>query len=523
MPGTAPRIGPMSGQHPDTAGVLGVSGPVARPRSVDEVVALVRQARARGGRLYPVSRGMNWGYGGARPVLPGCTVVDLSGMDRIRNVGEISERHPVALIEPGVTQRQLYSHLQAHAPTLGFNVTGSAADSSLLGNALDRGVGYLGPRMDDVFALEVVLGTGEVLHTGFRRLGEDSPLAHSHPHGLGPVPDGLFFQGNFGIVTSACFRLHRRRPVELALSLGLQDATRLAEFLDRLVALKRDGLLTSVTHVGNAERAAATLRAGLARYLAERCALQGDTLQAEVQAALRLLAATPWTGLAGLSGNRGQARAALAEVRGRLRGLAQVRTFDTRVLEWGARWADRLRAVPGVRRYAAALAAAVPLQRLALGEPTDVAFDNLLWLYGQPHLHAREYAQARCGVLFVSPALPVDGALVQRTVAALKDIAQQHGHPLYITLNIETAHTLVGVINLLFDREDPAAGAVAHDCARAMLAHVHAAGLEVYRARTDQMTAVLERTPAHWAHLAALRRAWDPDGVIAPGRYGVDA
>jgi 4-cresol dehydrogenase (hydroxylating) len=420
-----------------------------------------------------------------------------------------------------LTQRQLHAHLQTHAPALGFNVTGSAADSSILGNALDRGVGYVGPRFDDVFALEVVLGTGEVLRTGFRRLGEGSPLAHSHPHGLGPVADGLFFQGNFGIVTSACFRLLHRRPVELALALGLRDARRLGEFLDVLVDLKRDGLLSSVTHVGNAERAAATLRAGLTRYLVDRCALRGDTLEAEVSAALRALTATPWTGLAGLSGNRGQARAALAEVKGRLRGLANVRTFDIAVLEWGARWADRLRALPVVRRYAAALSAAIPLQRLALGVPTDVAFDNLLWMYGQPELHATEYARSRCGVLFVSPALPVDGPVVQQLVAGLKRIAEQHGHVLYITLNIETAYSLVGVINLLFDRSDPADTARAQTCAAAMLAHIHDEGLEVYRARTDQMDAVVARTPEHWAMLDRLRKAWDPDGVIAPGRYAV--
>ena len=52
-----------------------------------------------------------------------------------------------------------------------------------------------------------------------------------------------------------------------------------------------------------------------------------------------------------------------------------------------------------------------------------------------------------------------------------------------------------------------------------MLQHVHACGLEVYRARTDQMSAVIGRNPEYWDLLKGLKDAWDPDGVIAPGRY----
>jgi 4-cresol dehydrogenase (hydroxylating) len=492
---------------------------VVRPRSVEDVVALVRRARADRLALYPVSRGMNWGYGGAAPLRPDGLVVDLSAMDRIRNAAHIGDDCPVALVEPGVTQRQLHEHLCAHAPQLRFNVTGSAAGSSLIGNALERGVGYLGPRVDDLYGLEVVLGTGEVLRTGFRRLGDDSPLALVHPHGLGPAPDGLFFQGGFGIVTSGCFRLQGRRPVELALSLALPDATRLGRFIDALALLRRDGLLTTVTHVGNAARAEASLRAGLADYLGRRCGLHGPALERELSAALGLVAGTPWTALGGLSGTRAQVRAALSEIRSRLAGLARVRTFSDTGLATAAALADRLRAVPGVRRAAAALAAVRPLQALALGAPSDVAFDNLLARFGPPGLRAEQYAQSRAGVLFVNPALPLDGRFVQDFVPRMVDTARAHGQTLYLTLNLETDQSLVAVANLLFDRANPAQAAAARAAADALLDLVHRAGLELYRAGHAQMARAVARDPAHFAQLERLRRAWDPDGVIAPGRY----
>ena len=163
------------------------------PENIDAVQRLVRAARASKVPLYPISRGLNWGYGSRSPVVAGSELVNLGRMNRILNADQISLANPVAVIEPGVTQGQLYDFLAQHCPQLTFNVTGSSRETSILGNALDRGVGYFGPRREDLFGLEVVCGSGQVLRTGFRRLGEQSPLAHSHPYGLGPMLDGLFF------------------------------------------------------------------------------------------------------------------------------------------------------------------------------------------------------------------------------------------------------------------------------------------------------------------------------------------
>ena len=40
---------------------------VHKPKSVDDVLMLVQQARSHKTPLYPVSRGYNWGYGSASP------------------------------------------------------------------------------------------------------------------------------------------------------------------------------------------------------------------------------------------------------------------------------------------------------------------------------------------------------------------------------------------------------------------------------------------------------------------------
>lgn len=445
-------------------------------------------------------------------------------MNRIRNAEEVSEKQPVVVIEPGVTQRQLHDFLAERHPGLSFNVTGSSMDTSILGNALDRGVGYLGPRREDIFGLEVVTGTGGLLKTGFRRLGEESPLAHTHPYGLGPMLDGLFFQGNFGIVTSACLKLMPRPQRSVAVSLALRDGARLAEFLDGLALLKRLGVIHGVTHVGNQARTRASMMSGISEYLQTSCGAVGARLSSEADRALATVAPFEWTSLGGIAGSSAQVRAAVAEVKRVLGGIARLTVVDDAKLAKGFRLLHPLRRIwPWARANAAAISAIRPLQGLADGRPTDAAISNLLWRYGNPHMPARDLDTSACGLLFINPALPMDGAAVVEVVGQMKKLATSSGHELYITLNIETTTSLVAVANLLFDRQDAVATANAQACARELWKYLRSRGLEVYRARADMMADVVDADDPFWQTTWALKSVFDPENLIAPGRYNLSA
>lgn len=493
---------------------------VYTPTTVDEVLAIVRQARAAGEPLYPYSTGLNWGYGSRSPVVPGGALLDLSRMNRILNADKISPDNPIAVIEPGVTQIQLANFLRERVPQLTFNVTGAGCDTSILGNALDRGVGYFGPRKEDVFGLEIVTGKGEIIRTGFRRLGDDSPLAHAHPYGLGPMIDGLFFQGNFGVVTSACFRLVPRRPVEVAVSLALRKSEFLGKFIDELAKLKREGLLTSVTHAANKARTHSTLMYGITRYL-EKQGMQGLQAQQEAERALNVVAPDEWASLAAITGNRGQVSAAIKEIKARMKPYASVRIVTERLLDLGATVLAPFSFWSFARANAAAIDAIRPLHRLALGEPTDVPIDNLLWKFGAPGQPATQLDQSRCGLLFINPALPLNGAFVADLVKEMEAVGRGFNHPLYMTLNIETSTSLVGVINLLFERDDPEQVERAHRCADALLECVRARGLEPYRARADMMRSIVSEDSDYWQTVRRLKDVFDPDNIIAPGRYNL--
>lgn len=497
--------------------------PCWQPRSVEQVRDCVKRAVAEQRPLYPVSTGLNWGYGSATPPQPGAVLLDLSAMNNILNAQALIEgRASVAVIEPGVTQRQLRDFLQRHRPDLGFNVTGSSVDTSLLGNALDRGVGYLGPRREDVFGLEVVTGTGDVLQTGFRRLGEASPLAHTHPYGLGPMLDGLFFQGNFGIVTSACFKLLPRPARSVAVSLALRDNADLGAFLDALALLKRLGVMSGVTHVGNQARTRASMMSGISDYLHSACALAGDRLVAEADRALATVAPYEWTSLGGITGSVAQVKAAVAEVKRVMGRMAKLTVVDDAKLAAGLRVLHPLRRIwPWARANAAAIAAIRPLQGLADSCPTDAAITNLLWRFGRPEASATTLDESDCGLIFINPALPMDGRQVVDVVEGMKAVAARWDHPLYLTLNIETTTSFVAVANLLFDRKSAAAVSRAQGCAAEIWQYLRQRGLEVYRARADMMAELVDPHDPYWRTVWDLKSVLDPHNIIAPGRYNL--
>src|SRR3546814_6231657 len=82
------------------------------PATQAEVVAAVKTAAQHCVPLYPISRGKSWGYGDACPVTAGNVILDLSRMNRIR---EVDPALAYAVIEPGVTQGQLSEHLRARS------------------------------------------------------------------------------------------------------------------------------------------------------------------------------------------------------------------------------------------------------------------------------------------------------------------------------------------------------------------------------------------------------------------------
>jgi (+)-pinoresinol hydroxylase len=176
------------------------------PDGVEQVQKVVRTANQYKIPIYPVSTGKNLGYGGSAPVLSGSVVLDLKRMNRIL---EVNERNAYVLVEPGVSYFDLYRYIQEKGLKLWVDVPDPGWGSPV-GNALDRGGGYLMPQYRNHFdshcGMEIVLANGEVMRTGMGAM-PGAKTWQEYKSGFGPWVDGMFSQSNFGVVTKMGFWL----------------------------------------------------------------------------------------------------------------------------------------------------------------------------------------------------------------------------------------------------------------------------------------------------------------------------
>ncbi len=222
---------------------------------MEQVQAIVRIANQYKVPLWPISRGKNFGYGGAAPVLKGSVVLDLSRMKKI----ELDEENGTVLLEPGVGFFDLYDYIQARKLPYWLSVPGNSW-GSVAGNALDRGVGYTpyGDHCMQICGLEVVMPTGEIVRTGMGAMG-GAPTWQLYRNGYGPGWDQMFVQSNFGIVTKLGLWLMPEPESLLGIDFEFDKPEDLGWAIDTLMPLRREGIIRQSPSMGNWLRSASVM------------------------------------------------------------------------------------------------------------------------------------------------------------------------------------------------------------------------------------------------------------------------
>ena len=209
----------------DICGGNAVAVAVACPRDVAALSHIVASASELGYAIVP--RGSGHSYtGGVVPDRDGCLVVDLTGLDRVREVDRVNRW---VQVEAGCTWAKLQDALAPHhlrtpffGPLSGYRAT--------IGGALSQGAAFFGSAMHgpsgkSVLGLTVVLADGSILRTG---TGAD---VKPHPHAGGPDL-GSFFLGDcgaFGIKAEAVMQLRNAPASEHFASFAFDSMESLLE------------------------------------------------------------------------------------------------------------------------------------------------------------------------------------------------------------------------------------------------------------------------------------------------------
>lgn len=470
-----------------------------RPGNAEEVRGVLRVSSARAMPLYVVSGGKNWGLGSRVPPRD-AVLLDLG---RLNQIIAFDEELATVTVEPGVTFRQLYDFLRERGSRTFASTTGGSPEGSVLANALERGDGSgpNGDRASSVAALEVMLSTGEVVHTGFERFA-GARTAALHRFGVGPALDGLFTQSNLGVVTRGTVWLSPLPRYLAAIRFSIRSDARLGPLVDGLRRLRLDGTLTSAVGIWNDYRVLSVSE----QYPWQR--MQGVTpLSREVlDEKRRAFDGSRWMGLASIyAPSVMQGEAAVRHVESELGALVEALSVE----------AESGEPTSGNELFPVTDPGFAFLQ----GVPHEQSLRSMYYRKRAPAPVELDPDQDRVGVLWLCPLLPLRGADVVTATELVERRMLECGFEPLLALVSSTPRTLQLLPMIVYDRDQVGADARALECHDELLAELVALGYLPHRLALPAQDSLPASRDDHGAVLERLKRTLDPSDVLAPGRY----
>lgn len=450
------------------------------PKSVEEVQAILRIANERRIPLWPISRGKNLGYGEAAPLLSGSVVLDLGRMNRIL---EVDEKTGYAVVEPGVGFFDLFKHLQDNKIPLWMSVPGNAW-GSIIGNALDRGLGYTpyGDNTSKLCGLEIVLPTGELVRTGMGAMA-NSKGWHNYQYGFGPHWDQMFVQSNFGVVTQAGIWLMPEPEATMRVTIDLPAPEDIAWFVDEMSHLRLRGVIEGPFVCGNYLRLATVFSQRDDWYKGPGAI--PDEISPKI---IEHFKTGWWSSTITLFGYADVIKIHADLIRRAIEPhLKTALKFDT----WHR---------------------GEPIERSGAGVPNLLSLQIVNWRGG------------RGGHVGFSPVMPPDGKLALAQFRKMKARFDEFGFDYYSSFTI--GHRHINNINLIiYDRDDKAMTDAARKLFNTIIADAAKEGYAEYRTHLAFMQPVAETFDFNDHALTRLNEkvkdALDPNGILAPGKNGI--
>ena len=498
---------------------------VIYPGSAEEVVELIRIAGRYELPLWPCSKGKNWGYGSATPFLENTVVLHL---ERLNRIVEINEELAYAVIEPGVTYRQLKDHLRTHHPNLWCDCTDGPPDGSVIGNALDRGLGvtHYADHFGSLCGVEVVLPSGDTVRTGGGP--PDCKTWHTHKWGVGPYLEGMFSQSNYGVVTKGGVWLMPKPEAFCSFQFDLGNEKDLPRLVDVIRELMLRGILQSASHIVNDIVALAVLSQYPAPLLNQYSRLP-DHIRNQM---CKQYLVRPWGFGGGIQGSAAIVRSIKRELRRRLSPLGRIMFMDDRFAAFlGA--VNRFAHTPlgvkpvnwAVRRFAGKslemLDAAPHVHRVLQGMPSDFFVRHAYFKSRVPKPDVAQPDRDNCGLIWFAPIAPMTGHHIQEVLAICQPLFKQYDFDFYAALLTQNSRSMIVLMSIFFLKEDPEqvrnATLLYEELGRTTIN----AGYQAYRTSVTGMGRFAEMAPGFNSLTRCLKDALDPNHILAPGKYGI--
>ena len=496
---------------------------VVLPDTADQVAQIVNIARQFKIPVWPFSGGINQGYGATLAPENGALIMILTRMNRIL---EVNEKLAYAVLEPGVTYRQLNDYLKKNGHKLWIDCTDGPTNGSVIGNALDRGIGETpyGDHFGNLCGLEVVLPTGGKIRTGGALGGLKT--WHTHKWGIGPYLEGMFTQSNMGIVTQAGVWLMPQPEAYNSFVYEVHDERHVPQVFDAFLDLALKGVITAKMHMIN-DFVTITL---LTQRGDEKVTQKGHLSREDLAHLRRKYRIAEWSCAGGLYGTQAQVRIQRSILRKALGPYGKlIFISDSRVgylkllLGWAQRWSWVRRISEAVLGTTVHVMEAAPhVHDILQGIPSNHFVKHAYYRYRghRPEQNA-DAARDNVGLIWFAPILPFTKEDVLPFLAACKQRFAERGFDFWIAQLLMNPRSIICLMSIIYDKEDTAEVERANLLYNELITEMQTRGYQQYRCGLAGWPRVFELSPELLDLNNQLKEAIDPDNILAPGRYGI--
>ncbi|GAB5414305.1 MAG: FAD-binding oxidoreductase [Congregibacter sp.] len=488
---------------------------VLRPGTVEEVQEVLRIANRFRTPVYPISTGLNTGYGSAVPTADGSIILELK---RLNQILEYDHELGFVRVQPGVTQQTLYDFLCAEGSQFWMDCSGGSPLHSVIGNIAERGFGHTpyGDHFANVAGFKVVLPQGEIIRSGFGQY-ENAKASDVYRWGVGPQFDGLFTQSNLGVIVEATVWLMPKPEQMQFFACRVERDEDLPELIEALKPLRLDRTVSSAMHIGNDYKVISAIQSYPYNDAKGVTPLPQDLLRKKA----REWDCGAWNATGAIYGTRAEVTVARRKIRRTLRGKVNNLLFlDERKLRLATRFAVPLKWVMR-RDLPEMLRVLQPVFDMTRGKPSAGILPATYWRKQEiPAVRSNlSPEQDDCGLLWIAPVAPTSGEHASAVWSILRDTMLEHGYEPAVTITLLTERTLDCVAILSFDRTISGEDQRAMACHDDILSQLCAAGYYPYRLGIQSMQKMPPKQPAYQAFLKNLKHQLDPNCILAPGRY----
>lgn len=485
------------------------------PKTEQEVVEIIHAANKYKILLYPVSTGNNWGYGGQLPIKTRSVIVNLS---KLKQIIEVNDDLGFVRLTPGVTQQMLHEYLVKHDLDFMVPTTGAGPHCSILGNALERGYGItpIADHFESILSLKAILPNGEKYHSALVDFAGEL-VDNCYKWGIGPYLDGLFSQGNFGIVTEMTVALKRRPKKVEAFFFNLKDEGALLNFIPTLAKL-RDELGPTIGGVNlmNARRVLSMLE--------QEKASDALFTKDEIRALSKKHGVGEWNCVGALYGTQAMVKNAKDIIKKELKKTTKrILFFDKNKTSKINKLFNQFSCLNNLFPLLA-----VKVDRLnklmdaLAGQPSQVALPLVYWKCA--HLMPANSDkinpdQDGAGLIWYSPLVPKKKDIVLSFIKMLESHCLKKNIEPLITLTSLSSRCFDATVPILFDKSDLTSKENALQLYKNILKNGQEIGIAPYRLGVNSMDSLTNLSCPSIDLAAQIKLAIDPNGIISPGRY----